>query len=475
AVVVLDINDLTLYHLQPEPPPPSAHLRHHHHLLCAPTNHASSGHGNMNTWKIIHIPDKTPIPPNQQPTVDVFVSVIEPKLANNLIRRLNQIAPLENLRHVKRIQKKCLQGGKNQLLVILCSASEDNEKLNSIPLDVQELINSYRLSAFVTKVCKYAASSKEEWEEQCKLWPTSFHPPTYKIDGISGFSEEDSLSVFSFMKYAVELAKSGDGSIVNSAVIVDPSAKQIIASAYDQVFSRHNPTNKISNGSSCFRQPEVTSSLTGSNGVASQVNLLSNGSPDESKQLCIGASCLNPWLWVEEQLHDSTSVYWHPLRHAALIAIESSAARDRNLFPCSGPNGDKFSEVDHEQSSSRGSPAKRQKTNLIHVENDVEQNAHIEGSCLVSARPYLCTGYDVYLVWEPCTMCAMALVHQRIRRIFYAFPNPNAGGLGSVHRLQGEKSLNHHYAVFRVLLPEEVLNKNETEAGRPANDDQSTT
>lgn len=47
----------------------------------------------------------------------------------------------------------------------------------------------------------------------------------------------------------------------------------------------------------------------------------------------------------------------------------------------------------------------------------------------------------------------MALVHQRIKRIFYAFPNPTAGSLGSVHRLQGEKSLNHHYAVFRVLLP----------------------
>ena len=51
----------------------------------------------------------------------------------------------------------------------------------------------------------------------------------------------------------------------------------------------------------------------------------------------------------------------------------------------------------------------------------------------------------------------MALVHQRIRRIFYAFPNLNAGALGSVYRLQGEKSLNHRFAVFRVLLPEEVL------------------
>lgn len=51
-------------------------------------------------------------------------------------------------------------------------------------------------------------------------------------------------------------------------------------------------------------------------------------------------------------------------------------------------------------------------------------------------------------------MCAMALVHQRIRRIFYALPNPETGALGSVHRLQGEKSLNHHYAVFRVVMPE---------------------
>lgn len=51
----------------------------------------------------------------------------------------------------------------------------------------------------------------------------------------------------------------------------------------------------------------------------------------------------------------------------------------------------------------------------------------------------------------------MAIVHQRIRRLFYALPNPNEGGLGSVHRLQGERSLNHHYAVFRVILPEGIL------------------
>ncbi|KAJ4976558.1 hypothetical protein NE237_001664 [Protea cynaroides] len=59
------------------------------------------------------------------------------------------------------------------------------------------------------KVAKYAALSKEEWEEQCKLWPTSYHPPTYNIDGITGFNEEDSQSIFNFMKFAIELALSG--------------------------------------------------------------------------------------------------------------------------------------------------------------------------------------------------------------------------------------------------------------------------
>lgn len=77
-----------------------------------------------------------------------------------------------------------------------------------------------------------------------------------------------------------------------------------------------------------------------------------------------------------------------------------------------------------------------------------------------------------YLGWLFCGFshgrCAMALVHQRIKRIFYAFPNAKAGALGSVHRLQGEKSLNHHYAVFNVLLPQESLNRG-AETKKPSN------
>lgn len=252
--------------------------------------------------------------------------------------------------------------------------------------------------------------------------------------------------------------------IVNAAVIVDPSIKQEIASACDQICCCSISTEKNSL-ESCSEQPEVLSSDLFSNGESNHTSLPPNDFPSETRKSYSGVSCLNPWQWAQENSH-TTSCYWHPLRHAAIAAIQSSAARDRLLFPGMGHEGDKPNGVHNIQPTSIGTPAKRQKTDLANVENSEELDPSAGGFHPESARPYLCTGYDIYLVWEPCVMCAMALVHQRIRRIFYAFPNPNEGALGSVHRLQGEKSLNHHYAVFRVLLRKEILNKNEVVAAR---------
>ncbi|CAA0842601.1 Cytidine/deoxycytidylate deaminase family protein [Striga hermonthica] len=375
----------------------------------------------MEYWKIIHIPEKPPVVPHLQATVDVLASVIDPKHANTMVRKLNHIAPLEGLRHVKRIRKTCLDGGKNQLFVILCTASGNEGESEFLPEGVMELVKTYQLSTFTTKVCKYAASTKEEWAEQCKLWPTSFHPPTYNIDGITGFSEEGSLSVFNFMKLAIRLAKSGP-LVVNAAIIVDPLTGKIIGSSCDLV----QPCNFITNCSENFQEEQSSSN-------------------EEKHYSYKNVSCLHPLGWLEKP-PDLTSDSWHPLRHAAIVAIENSAARDRLLFPLEGHS------LVLDQENGEVS-LKRQK-----VEDDEKMVSSSHGD---STRPYLCTGYDIYFVWEPCIMCSMAIVHQRIRRVFYAYPNPNDGGLGSVHRLQGERSLNHHYAVFRVLVPEEIIKTDE--------------
>ena len=76
--------------------------------------------------------------------------------------------------------------------------------------------------------------------------------------------------------------------------------------------------------------------------------------------------------------------------------------------------------------------------------------------------PYLCTGYDCYVLHEPCTMCAMALVHSRLRRIVYSIED-DQGILssGSTYhssssdedkalRLHALKSLNHHFLVYQI-------------------------
>lgn len=69
-------------------------------------------------------------------------------------------------------------------------------------------------------------------------------------------------------------------------------------------------------------------------------------------------------------------------------------------------------------------------------------------ACAECTEAYLCTGCDVYVTSEPCVMCAMALLHSRVKRVFFVLGNANRGGLKSLRRLHCEKGLNHAFQVF---------------------------
>ena len=73
------------------------------------------------------------------------------------------------------------------------------------------------------------------------------------------------------------------------------------------------------------------------------------------------------------------------------------------------------------------------------------------GRLITPGSAYLCTGLDLYITREPCTMCAMALVHSRIRHVIYRDANDVAGALGSCYAVHALPSINHHYRVFRLL------------------------
>jgi tRNA(adenine34) deaminase len=89
--------------------------------------------------------------------------------------------------------------------------------------------------------------------------------------------------------------------------------------------------------------------------------------------------------------------------------------------------------------------------------NDPTAHAEIEalragGRALGS---YRLTDTTLYVTLEPCAMCAMAIVHARVRRLVFGAWDPRAGAAGSVTDVFALPGLNHRVDVFGGVLMEE--------------------
>jgi len=62
---------------------------------------------------------------------------------------------------------------------------------------------------------------------------------------------------------------------------------------------------------------------------------------------------------------------------------------------------------------------------------------------------------ELYVTLEPCAMCAMALMHARLKRVVFGTADPKTGAAGSVVDLFADTRLNHHTQVERGVLADE--------------------
>lgn len=432
-------------------------------------------------WKIIHVPGELPNSQEKEATVDVFAAKIEPKVTSTLVRQLHLIAPLENLGHVKRVRKTSVEGSIDLSIILCIAGNHPSDFEKDLPCDVFELTKTYQLKPYIARVPKYAASSKGEWEAQCQYWPTSYHPNACNVQAVEELTKEEATIVCTFMKAAIKNGKLAckSGQLSNGAVIVDPLIREIIACGHDQTRSwqvaRNNHLIKEDDLNN-ENKPKVTAfEPSHDREIQSGGMSFKDAKCIKDKETDFKNTKSTKQREINSEVHVSSEILakggrtypWHPLRHAVIVAIEMAAERDKELFPDRGylPDQDRL-ELDL-LPSTMGISVKRQKTTIckksidrIHEEDNASSIEYtVPFGAKDLSRPYLCTGYDIYVTGEPCAMCAMALVHQRVRRVFYAFPNSRVGALGSAYRLHGERSLNHHYTVYRVVVPEEILSE----------------
>ena len=88
-----------------------------------------------------------------------------------------------------------------------------------------------------------------------------------------------------------------------------------------------------------------------------------------------------------------------------------------------------------------------------------DPTAHAEVMAMRAAGARLAnhrlSGATLYVTLEPCTMCAMAMIHARLGRVVYAAADPKTGAAGSVFDTLVDARHNHRIEVAGGLLADE--------------------
>lgn len=89
-----------------------------------------------------------------------------------------------------------------------------------------------------------------------------------------------------------------------------------------------------------------------------------------------------------------------------------------------------------------------------------DPTAHAEIIAMREAAAFLgndrLTGCDLWVTLEPCAMCAGAIAHARISRLYYGADDPKGGAVAHGPRLFEQPTVHHKPEVYAGILADEA-------------------
>jgi len=94
------------------------------------------------------------------------------------------------------------------------------------------------------------------------------------------------------------------------------------------------------------------------------------------------------------------------------------------------------------------------------TKTDHDPSAHAEIMAMREAARHLgserLTGCDLWVTLEPCTMCAGAISHARINRLYYAAADPKGGAIENGVRFFDTPSCHHRPELYTGMMEKDA-------------------